>query len=269
VDILTSANNTALGTGWFLMETYGAQSFRWVTNDAELYVATLKKVKHYLQLYLEPGPGLGLGPFELLIKEKGETLARLSVRGRQMVSIVLPATEPEVRKLVLHVEADGEAAPNDSRVLNFRVFKIAFFPAIIDILPPELDARVGTGWHPLESFDGETFRWASDNAKIIIVDAGDMKTLALDLEPGPGVNAKPFVLRVVDDSGNSIANVDVKTRQPVAIPIDAATAGTPLSLTLHADGGGKKIGSDDRIMNFRVFQHSTDLRPPTKQLARS
>jgi hypothetical protein len=177
VDILTAGNNTALGKGWFLMETHRAQSFRWVTNDAEIYVAQLKKVKHYLQLYLEPGPGMKLSPFELLIKENDETLAKQTIKGRQMISIELPPSEPAVHKLVLHVEAGGEVATTDTRLMNFRVFKVAFFPAIIDILPPELDARLGTGWHPLESFDGETFRWASSSPRVTILNPGNSKTL--------------------------------------------------------------------------------------------
>jgi hypothetical protein len=262
VDILTAGNNTALGKGWFLMETHRTQTFRWVSNDAEIYVAQLKKVKHYLQLYLEPGPGMKLGPFELFVKENDEMLAKQTIKGRQMISIELPPSEPAVHKLVLHVEAGGEVEATDARLMNFRVFKVAFFPAIIDILPPELDAQLGTGWHPLESFDGETFRWASSSPRVTIQNRGDAASLALEVEPGPGVDSKEFVLRVVDDSGGLIAKIDVKTRETVSIPIEAAAPGSPLSLTLQAEGGGKKIGSDDRVMNFRVFQYSTDLKLP-------
>ncbi len=257
---MTAGNNTALGAGWFLVETFGTQNFRWVANDAEIYVAALRKTKHYLQLYLEPGPGLKLSPFELQIQEKGETLARATIKGRQMISIELPPAEPAVHKLVLHVDAAGEQGAHDDRVLNFRVFKIAFFPAIIDILPPDLNARLGTGWHPLESFDGETFRWASGSATVIILDPKEAKELVLEVEPGPGVHSQPFSLRVIDSSGNDVVTAEVKTRQMVAIPLDAAATARPLSLTLQAEGGGKTIGSDDRVMNFRVFQYSTDLR---------
>lgn len=262
MDILTPANNTSLGSGWFPLETYRAESFRWVTNDAETYVAVLKNVKHYLNIRLEPGPGLNLKPFELLVKEKNETLARTTVKGRQMISIELPATEPMVRKLVLHIEGGGKPAPNDTRVLNFRVFKLTFSAALVDVLPPELPAKLGSGWYPLETFNGETFRWAGNDAKITINDAAGMKTLLLEVEPGPGVNSKPFVLRVLDDSGVQITEAAVKTRSAVAIPLDGAA-----SVTLHAEGGGKKIGSDERIMNFRVFEHSPDLKVTAKEPA--
>jgi hypothetical protein len=261
MDILTPANNTSLGSGWFSLETYRAESFRWVMNDAEIYVAALRNVKHYLQIHLEPGPGLNLKPFELLIKENGNTLARTTVKGRQMISVELPATEPRVRKLMLHVEGGGKPAPNDARVLNFRVFKATFIPALIDVLPPELSAKLGSGWYPLETFNGETFRWAGNDAQIAINDPGGAKALVLEIEPGPGVSSKSFVLRVLD-TGVQITEAGVNTRRAVAIPLN----GTAL-LTLHAEGGGKKIGSDERIMNFRVFQYSPDLKAPAKESA--
>ena len=263
MDILTTANNTSLGSGWFPLETYRAESFRWVTNDAEIYAASLKKVKHFLNIHLEPGPGLNLKPFELLVKENDDVLQRVTVKGRQMISIELPASEPKVRKLVLHVEGGGKAAPNDSRLLNFRVFKLTYIPAPVDVLPPELGAKLGPGWYPLETFNGETFRWAGENAKISVPEAPETKSLLLEIEPGPGVNSKPFTLRVLDESGVQISETPVKTRETVLIPLDKA----PLTLTLHAEGGGKLIGSDKRVMNFRVFQYSPDLKAPARQPA--
>jgi hypothetical protein len=259
MDILTPANNTSLGSGWFPLEAYRAESFRWVTNDAEIYAAALRNVKHYLQVHLEPGPGLNLKPFELLIKEKDQTLARTTVKGRQMISVEIPATEPMVRKLVLHVEGGGRPAPNDARLLNFRVFKVTFMPALIDVLAPDAGAKLGSGWYPLETFNGETFRWAGNDAKITLNAPGEAKQLMLEIEPGPGVNSKPFVLRVLNDAGVQLTEAKVETRRVVAIQLDGAS-----SLTLHAEGGGKKIGSDDRIMNFRVFQYSPDLKAPAK-----
>lgn len=262
MSILTPANNTRLGSGWFPLETYRAESFRWVTNDAEVYVAALKNVKHFLQVHLEPGPGVDLKPFELQVREGSQTLARATVKGRQMVSIEMPATEPSVRKLVLHIEGGGKAAPNDSRVLNFRVFKLTFVPAQSDVLPDGLEAKLGSGWYPLETFNSETFRWAGADAIISVTDPGNLQSLLLEVEPGPGVSSKPFVLRVLDRSGAQICEAHVKARQVVAIPINGASKEKPVSVTLHAEGGGKKIGSDERVMNFRVFQHSPDLKAP-------
>jgi hypothetical protein len=80
----------------------------------------------------------------------------------------------------------------------------------------------------------------------------------LEVEPGPGVNSKPFTLRILDESGVQKTEALVKTRQVVEIPAGDA----PVTLTLHAEGGGKLIGSDKRVMNFRAFQNAPDLVAP-------
>ena len=259
MDILTPANNTALGNGWFPLEIFGAEKFRWVSNAAEVYAAAFRNVKHYLQIYLEPGPSLDFKPFELLVTENDETVARATIKGRHMISIELPATQPMLRKFVLRTEGSDKPAPGEIRVLNYRVFKLIFVQAIVDILPPEMNARPGEGWYPLETFNGETFRWASNDAKIEIADPAELKTLQLEIEPGPGVESKPFTLRVFEDSGVQIAETEIVTRQSVSIPVDGTGREGPLSISLHADGGDRRIGSDQRIMNFRVYQHSPDL----------
>jgi hypothetical protein len=186
LDILAPANNIALGNGWFPLEIYGDESFRWVSSAAEVYVAAFRNIKHYLQIYLEPGPSLDFKPFELLVTENDEPVARAMIKGRQMISIELPPSEPTIRKLVLHAEGNNKPASKDTRVLNFRVFKLNFVQAIIDILPPGLSAQPGSGWYPLETFNSETFRWASNDAKIEITDRADVKMLLLEIEPGPG-----------------------------------------------------------------------------------
>ncbi len=147
-------------------------------------------------------------------------------------------------------------------MLSFRVFKLNFVQAIVDILPPEVGARPGSGWYPLETFNGETFRWASNDAKIEIADATNVTSLPLEIEPGPGVGSKPFILHVFGESGAQIAKAEIKARQSVSIPVDGAGENGPLSVTLHAEGGGKQIGSDHRIMNFRAFQHSLHSKAP-------
>ncbi len=262
MDILTPANNTALGAGWYQLETYRAESFRWVSNDAELYVASLKNSKHHLQLQLEPGPGVNLKPFELIVNENGEAVAKVMVKGRQQISIDLPASKPAVHKLVLHVEGGGNKAPNEERILNFRVFKVTYIPAIGDILSPTIDAKLGSGWYPLETFNGETFRWASNDAKIKISEHDGTESFLIQLEPGPGVGSKPFVLRVLNDAGSQITEAKIKSRQTVSVPLSGASKEKAISLTLHAEGGGKTVGSDARVMNFRVFQYTPDLQPP-------
>ncbi len=114
MDILAPANNIALGNGWFPLEIYGDEKFRWVSSGAEVYLAAFRNIKHYLQIYLEPGPSLDLKPFELLVTEKDDTVARAMIKGRQMISIELPPSEPMIRKVVLHAEGSNRPDSRDT-----------------------------------------------------------------------------------------------------------------------------------------------------------
>jgi hypothetical protein len=264
MDIFTPANNAALGEGWHPLEIYGDEAFRWASDAAEVYVAVFKNVKHYLQIYLEPAPHIAK-PLAIQITESGETLARCMIDGRQMVSVEVPPSGPMIRKLLLRTEGRGEPVPGDSRVLNFRVFKLTFVQTVLDIVPPDVDARMGSGWYPMETAYGEMYRWAGNDATIEIDDPSRIEVLPLVIEPGPGVGNKPFTLRVFDDSGTQIAQAEVSGRQSVFIPIGGATRRGPVSLRLHAEGGGRQIDSDRRIMNFCAHQYSSDLVPPAQQ----
>ena len=167
MDILTLGENVALGVGWYHPEAYGNGFFRWMSPHAELYVAAVKKAKYYLQIYLEPFPDVNEVPFELSIEEDGKPLGRVTLYGRQMISLQLPVAPPAVRRLDLRLLTHRDEALEGSR-LDLRVFKIVFFTPPADIVPPELEARTGSGWYSLETFGGETFRWASNDAQLIL-----------------------------------------------------------------------------------------------------
>ncbi len=125
-------NNNALpddglfvGHGWYTLETFAGDTFRWVNNDAELVVTSPTGQRNQLRMSLESGPGLAGQPFELrVLDETGQIVARTNVQGRQTVSIVLPIIAGQPAIFRLHVESGGRPTPNDSRTLNFRVFKL-------------------------------------------------------------------------------------------------------------------------------------------------
>ena len=252
-DITLATNDVALGSGWGRLETFRGESFRWVANDAIVHVATLKRVDHQVQIHIEPGPGVGLKPFELQVFDGSQIAAKLNVKGRQPIAVVLPAGEPAVHNLRLHTDDGGSTAPNDTRVLNFRVFRIAVQRLSSDVLPAGAGYKIGTGWYPLETFNGESFRWVNNDA---IIEAGQaaLPDLELEVEPGPGFEMKPFMLRVFDQADAPIGSFEVKTRQRVEIKLPSEVK-LPTKLRLHVDGGGKMSSGDNRIMNFRVLEH--------------
>jgi hypothetical protein len=236
-----------------------------MSANAQIFVAAFRKAKHYLQIYVEPGPSLDLEPFTLVVSENESVLARVAIAGRQMVSIEIPADEPRIHKLLLRPETGDKPALEDPRVLNLRVFKLAFVQAVVAIVPPDLNARIGPGWYRLETFNGETFRWAGGKAEIEIADASSARTLSLEIEPGPGVEFNPFTLRVLDKNGTEITVSQIATRQIFSIPLESVSKEQVAVLTFLVEGGGKRIGSDPRVMNFRAFQYSLDLKPEPRQ----
>jgi hypothetical protein len=215
-----------------------------------------------VQVQLEPGPGVGLRPFTLKAVEDGKPLADVPVKGRQQISFTIPAGDPKVHAITLNTSEGGKPAPNDPRVLNFRIFKIAVAPLPGDVIPPNSGFRLGTGWYPLESFGGETFRWVNNDA-MIEVTGTPAGALDLEVEPGPGVELKPFTLVVFDGAGAQLETISVKSRQRVTIALSPGTR-TPLAIRLHVEGGGKTTSQDARVMNFRVFEHVPTLGAPPR-----
>jgi len=239
----------ALGAGWYPLETDTGTRFRWAKNDAVIYAAAMTPRVHKLTMMIEPGPGVGSRPFQLHVFGNSDTaLAHPTVLGRQNLNIELPQGVRAVHRVRLHVDGGGYPAPNDPRVMNFRVFEIGLAELPGDVLPAW--ARLGRGWYPLETYRGATFRWVSNDAAIAVSNQAE-PTLRFDVEPGPGVESKPFVLSVLHD-GRTLVESEITTRQTVTCDLPSA----PAALTLHVEGGGKTVLDDQRIMNFRVFEAS-------------
>jgi hypothetical protein len=120
--------DVALGGGWYPVEISGGQRFQWVSNDATLAFLQSSSTSRQLALDIEPGPGVGQHGFELdVLDGRGVPVASVPVTGREVLRIDLPAGPPEAFRL--HVRSGGESAPNDLRILNFRVFQVALSEA--------------------------------------------------------------------------------------------------------------------------------------------
>jgi hypothetical protein len=203
-----------------------------------------------VSLLIEPGPGVELKPFELMVlDERGERIAACKVRGKETIFFELPSVEPCVRRLTLHVENGGKLARGDERVLNFRVFKIGVAQRPPEIVPPESGVTVGAGWHPLETFNGATFRWAGNEAVLQAPKPTSGGKICLDVESGPGMEFAPFDLAVADGSGRVLKTITIGKRQIIELPLEGGTS----TLRLKASREGKPMPGDARVMNYRAF----------------
>jgi hypothetical protein len=150
---------------------------------------------------------------------------------------------------------DGRQVGAQLRFLGFEIPKAAANGSAPDILA---DSRLelGSGWGPLETYRDEHFRWVDNNSQFFVTadKSGDIE-LSLAVEAGPGVGGK-CLLKALDASGRQVAAVPIKGRQTVTLFL-RVEGGNPNEFKLHVDGGGKRIASDPRILNFRVFRAAT------------
>jgi hypothetical protein len=250
MDIYREGDPVALGTGWYASERDANGTFRWVSNDARINVAQLVPAPTLVSFLIEPGPGVELKPFELLIlDENAQRLAACKVRGKETVSFELPAAAPTVRKLTLRVENGGKLVRGDDRVLNFRIFTVSVLSRPMDIVHPQEGVTVGSGWYPLENFNGVTFRWAANEAVLHARTLTEEKKLRLEIEPGPGMGFAPFDLTVSDAANRLLATISVGKRQFIELPFNEGVS----TLRLKVERDGKPAPNDPRIMNYRAF----------------
>jgi hypothetical protein len=116
-----------VGRGWHSLETWEGGQHRWVENNAEIYVTNPTADKHQLQLEIEPGPSLQGQAFEVFIlNEQNTVIASAEVSDHQTIEFGLSLTEERVQIFRLYIEAKGKPAPDDGRILNFRVLQIGW-----------------------------------------------------------------------------------------------------------------------------------------------
>jgi hypothetical protein len=256
-DIVSMADGLFRGNNWYPLESHPQSQFRWVNNDAEIFAAESAFGREAF-LDIEPGPGFGGKPLDLqIITKAGKVLAEEQLTSRRTISFTIPRATNGVEVLRLHSKSGGSPFGRDTRTLTFRVFGASLQnptaisgtkPTTTDIVPGDGSVAIGAGWYAVESQNGESFRWVSNDA---VFNASGTSDLAIDIEPGPGADSKPLVLRVFDKSGHQIQADEITRRQTLTLYLQPGASGN--TYRLHVDGGGKKVANDPRTLNFRVF----------------
>jgi hypothetical protein len=120
-DIFDGSEGVTLGSGWYTLEVYQSASFRWVNNDAEIQLAQNGDGDAKLELVIEGGPSLNGKPLVLQVFGDNKLLQTTDVRTRRIVEITLPRRKITIR---LHTQSENKPVLHDTRILNFRVFRI-------------------------------------------------------------------------------------------------------------------------------------------------
>jgi hypothetical protein len=149
----------------------------------------------------------------------------------------------------------GKAAPP-----RYKAATVTSATAPSDIIGTTRDVALGEGWFALESHRGQRFRWAKESASIYVAVLDSAQALLrLVVEPGPGLGAAPLKLEARLPDGTVLGTATVVTKQPVtfALPPEHPRA---YVVQLQADGGGKSLSTDSRILNFRAFEVGVERR---------
>jgi hypothetical protein len=176
------------------------------------------------------------------------------VPGQFEVSAPLPDRHATQRRIDLAFSQSQVLSAVDGRTVGARLDFLGFVPSseIRDIVRSP-GIQLETGWGALETFNEENFRWVGNDALVTIQSAHSTATLSLLLEPGPGVEGKGFVLKILDPNGNVVAAQFVQGRMTVRLVLPTHV-GAENRFVLHIDGGGKQVPTDPRVLNFRVFK---------------
>jgi hypothetical protein len=189
---------------------------------------------------------LGLGSVDLSIPvPEGSRTHRVTVGFSR--TEVLPGGDG--RRVGARLESAGFEKQDRSQVT---------LPADIAIDPR---IHLGSEWGPFESFGGETFRWVDNDAQLSLdlAPAHDA-VVTLMVEPGPNAGGRPFLLRILDESGHQAGAILLDRRGIFRLPLPLKGTGASV-FSLHADLGGASIAKESRVLNFRIFAIDAESLP--------
>ena len=128
-------------------------------------------------------------------------------------------------------------------------------PVKDDLLGPGVRVVWGGSWYPYEYFSGETFRWARNDAQmLVLLPEGPPRRLVIQVEPGPAVGFGPCELQVRDQSGQTLATAVVRRRTWVELPAFSIPPGRSQVISLHVENGrAPKVTGDSRRLVLKLL----------------
>jgi hypothetical protein len=276
-DVVPFDRGVRFGRGWFGACRTEGDKHRWAAPDAALVVEPRSGPDRTLVLDLEPGPGVDWEPFVLQVfDEDRKLLARARVADRQEVALALPVPADGGPR-VFAFEAVGGGRPTvEDAILDYRLFDARWergmpgrarpgecLNAAVryrgwlrddDVVGPEVGIRFGRHWSDVSAGEEGKHRWARPGAVLVVGPRpAEARALVLDVQPGWGVDWRPFVLEVTDEDDWLVARAPVAGRQEVALALPVSPpGGEPRAFRLRAVGGGRPAPNGDRV-DFRLY----------------
>jgi hypothetical protein len=291
-DAIAPEAGVRFSRNWFEVSRTVEGTHRWAPHDTFLVIEPPAGPDRVLVLDLQPTPGKGGEPFVLQVFDPADRLvARARVEDRQAVALALPlpaAGPPQAYRL----QALGGVPPVEGAFSPaFRLFGCTwrrdlpplppqarpedFLSASArhsgflwreDVAAPKGGVRFGPHWSGMGRAEEGPHRWAGPGAVLLVDPPGPERVLVLDIQPGPGVDGKPFDLQVLDDADRVVAQAHVADRQAVALALPSPSVGGPTAYRLQAVGGGRPA-ANGHVLDFRLFgcRWRPDLPPPPAQ----
>jgi hypothetical protein len=144
----------------------------------------------------------------------------------------------------------------------------------LDVVEQDSGISLEGGWFEavpitVESPD-KVFRFCATNSTIRIEPgalkaAGAAPHLVIDLQPGPGVGERPFMLiaQMNGDSARELGRIVVMAREKISIPLPANVA-EPLRIALHCDAQRVELPGDPRDLRAFIYRIDLQGQPPRR-----
>ncbi|HYL37332.1 MAG TPA: hypothetical protein VEV17_15565 [Bryobacteraceae bacterium] len=124
-----------------------------------------------------------------------------------------------------------------------------------DITADDSGVHFGEGWFAPERYAAdEVFRWMHNDAEVLMRVREGGAVLLLEVEPGPGLDALPQSLQVLDDGGARLAEWNIDGRSTFALAVPPAAKAGIRSFRLRVAGAGRPVLNQPRILNLAVFR---------------
>ncbi|WP_204103824.1 MULTISPECIES: glycosyltransferase family 4 protein [Spirulina sp. CCY15215] len=112
---------------------------------------------------------------------------------------------------------------------------------------------LGEGWHPLETYEGKTFQWVTNDAQFSIKNPTGLRTtLRLNIEPGPSLIHLPLELYLCDRRDRIATKIFIQYRTIIFLQL-SISPNQNNQFRLHLENKSQELTTDPRILNFRVF----------------
>jgi hypothetical protein len=207
-DLLPVGMRAIWGAGWYPLEYYSGEIFRWMSESGEVVWQPPSGLSGGFVLHVEPGPAIGFKACEVEIRNQwGEIIDVQNVSGRTGIRISLDHVSGP---FVTSFRVRGGEPPKkgaDTRSLVLRLLRCEWDVEDLDegSIAPELQVVgagiwSGRGWCPFNRRQGSKGLAALRDAELVLrVPDGPKRALILDVAPGP--RAGPLELLIEDSMG--------------------------------------------------------------------